>query len=129
VKIIRVGVDLAKNVIVAHSVDRNDKPIWKRKLNRDEWIKVLLEKVEPGCEIGMEACGGAHHWARKLKVKGSIVKLIAPQFVKSYVKSNKNDANNAEAICEAMSRPICASYRLKLSSSRMSRLFTESVPD
>jgi transposase len=104
-KIIRVGVDLAKNVFQVHGVDRNEKPVWKRKLKRDEWIKVLLEKIEPGCEVGMEACGGAHHWARLLRAKGYTVKLIAPQFVKPYVKSNKNDANDAEAICEAMSRP------------------------
>jgi len=104
-KIIRVGVDLAKNIFQVHGVDRNEKPVWKRKLKREEWIKVLLEKIEPGCEIGMEACGGAHHWARLLQAKGYTVKLIAPQFVKPYVKSNKNDANDAEAICEAMSRP------------------------
>jgi len=57
------------------------------------------------CEVGKEACGGAHHWARALQAHGFTVKLIAPQFVKPYVKSNKNDANDAEAICEAMSRP------------------------
>ena len=68
-------------------------------------IKQLIENIEPGCEIGMEACGGAHHWARALQQYGFNVKLIAPQFVKPYVKSNKNDANDAEAICEAMSRP------------------------
>lgn len=104
-KIIRVGVDLAKNVFQVHGVDRNEKPVWKCKLKRSEWIKVLLEKIEPGCKIGMEACGGAHHWARKLEALGYTVKLIAPQFVKPYVKSNKNDAKDAEAICEAMSRP------------------------
>jgi transposase len=104
-KIIRVGVDLAKNVFQVHGVDRDEKPVWQRKLKRDEWIKTLLEKIEPGCVIGMEACGGAHHWARKLEASGYTVKLIAPQFVKPYVKSNKNDARDAEAICEAMSRP------------------------
>jgi len=104
-KIIRVGVDLAKNVFQVHAVDRNEKPVWRRKLNRAEWLKVLRETIEPGCEIGMEACGSAHHWARKLREQGYSVKLIAPQFVKPYVKSNKNDANDAEAICEAMSRP------------------------
>jgi len=104
-KIIRVGVDLAKNIFQVHGVDRNEKPVWQRKLKRDEWLKVLLDKIEPGCEIGMEACGGAHHWARKLEAQGYTVKLIAPQFVKPYVKSNKNDALDAEAICEAMSRP------------------------
>jgi transposase len=104
-KIIRVGVDLAKSVFQVHGVDRDEKPVWKRKLKRDEWIKILLEKIEPGCVIGIEACGGAHHWARQLQAHGYTVKLIAPQFVKPYVKSNKNDANDAEAICEAMSRP------------------------
>lgn len=104
-KIIRVGVDLAKNVFQVHGVDRQEKPVWRRKLNRAEWLKVLLQKIEPGCVIGMEACGGAHHWARLLQTHGYTVKLIAPQFVKPYVKNNKNDANDAEAICEAMSRP------------------------
>ena len=104
-KLMRVGVDLAKNVIQVHGVDRNEQPVWRRRLSRKTWLKVLLETVEPGCEIGMEASSGAHHWARQLQVQGFTVKLIAPQFVKPYVKSNKNDANDAEAICEAMSRP------------------------
>lgn len=104
-KLIRVGVDLAKNVFQVHGVDRKEKAVWRRRLTRENWVKVLHETIEPGCEIGMESCGGAHHWARKLQEKGFTVKLIAPQFVKPYVKSNKNDANDAEAICEAMSRP------------------------
>jgi transposase len=101
-KLIRVGVDLAKNVFQVHGVDRNEKPVWRRRLTRDNWLRVLVETVEPGCEIGMEACGGAHYWARKLQERGFSVKLIAPQFVKPYVQSNKNDANDAEAICEAI---------------------------
>lgn len=104
-KLIRVGVDLAKNVFQVHGVDRDEKPVWRRRLTRTNWLQVLLETVEPGCQIGMEACGGAHYWARKLQERGFTVKLIAPQFVKPYVQSNKNDANDAEAICEAMSRP------------------------
>jgi len=104
-KLIRVGVDLAKNVFQLHGVDRSEKTVWRRKLVRGDWIKALLDRIEPGCEIGMEACSGAHHWARVLQAQGFTVKLIAPQFVKPYVKSNKNDANDAEAICEAMSRP------------------------
>lgn len=104
-KLIRVGVDLAKNVFQLHGVDRSEKPVRRRKLVRADWIKALLGQIEPGCEIGMEACSGAHHWARLLQSHGFTVKLIAPQFVKPYVKSNKNDANDAEAICEAMSRP------------------------
>ena len=104
-KLIRVGVDLAKNVFQVHGIDRSEKPVWRRKLSRGSWFKRLLETVEPGCEIGMEACGGAHHWARALQAHGYAVRLIAPQFVKPYVKSNKNDANDAEAICEALGRP------------------------
>lgn len=104
-KLSRVGVDLAKNVFQVHGVDRKEKAIWRRRLTRENWLKVLLETVKPGCEIGMESCGGAHHWARKLQEKGFRVRLIAPQFVQPYVKSNKNDANDAEAICEAMGRP------------------------
>lgn len=104
-KLIRVGVDLAKNVFQVHGVDRGEKAVWRRRLRREGWIEVLRERVEPGCEIGMEACGGAQHWARLLQRLGYKVKLIAPQFVKPYVKSNKNDAADAEAICEAMGRP------------------------
>ena len=104
-KIKRIGVDLAKNVYQLHGVDGHDKCVLQRRLKRDHWLKGLFEKAEPGCEIGMEACTGSHHWARLLQGKGYKVKLIAPQFVKPYVKSNKNDAKDAEAICEAMSRP------------------------
>jgi hypothetical protein len=72
---------------------------------RSGWLRALTEELEPGCEIGMEACSGAHHWARQLRSRGFEVKLIPPQYVKPYVKTQKNDASDAEAICEAMSRP------------------------
>src|SRR5882762_4586493 len=104
-KLIRVGVDLAKSVFQVHGVDRSERTTWRRRLRREDWIDMLRERLEPGGEVGMEACGGAHHWARELQKLGYRVKLIAPQFVKPYVKSNKNDANDAEAICEAMARP------------------------
>jgi transposase len=104
-KLKRIGIDLAKNVFQIHGVDRHEKPVWRQRLPRGRWLQAVLEKIEPGCEIGMESCGGAHHWARQLQARGYRVRLIAPQFVKPYVKSNKNDANDAEAICEAMSRP------------------------
>jgi len=104
-KLSRVGIDLAKNVYQCHGVDRSGKTVWKRRLKRHQWLKVLLDKIEPGCEIGMEACAGARHWGRQLQSRGYTVRLIPPQFVKPYVKSNKNDARDAEAICEAMSRP------------------------
>jgi transposase len=101
----RVGVDLAKNVIQVHGVDESERPVWQRSLKRTQWLAALQKHVPPLAEIGMEACAGAHHWARVLEARGYRVKLIAPQFVKPYVKSNKTDRNDAEAICEAMSRP------------------------
>ncbi|MFB3103306.1 MAG: IS110 family transposase, partial [Pseudomonadales bacterium] len=104
-KVSRIGVDLAKNVFQLHGVDRHDRVIFKRRLKRDQWLRVLLDNTEADCVIGMEACAGAHHWARELQSRGYRVRLIPPQFVTPYVKSNKNDANDAEAICEAMSRP------------------------
>jgi transposase len=104
-KLSRVGVDLAKNVFQLHGVDRSGRAVWKRRVSRAKWLDALRAQTEPGCEIGMEACAGAHHWARELQAHGYTVRLIPPQFVKPYVKSNKNDANDAEAICEAMSRP------------------------
>lgn len=103
-KIMRVGVDLAKRVFQVHGVDHGEKPVLRRRLPRETWVDELAKHLEVGCEVGMEACAGAHHWARLLQGRGFRVKLIAPQFVKPYVKSNKNDANDAEAICEAMSR-------------------------
>ena len=104
-KLNRIRIDLAKNVFQLHGTDRHGKVMWKRRLSRNKWINALQEVATTDCDIGMEACGGSHHWARVLHSYGYTVKLIPPQFVKPYVKSNKNDANDAEAICEAMSRP------------------------
>lgn len=104
-KLKRIGVDLAKNIFQCHGVDRHGEVVWKRRLTRSKWLSTLLKATTPDCIIGMEACGGAHHWARTLQSYGYTVKLIPPQFVKPYVKSNKTDAADAEAICEAMSRP------------------------
>ena len=112
-KIMRVGVDSAKNIFHVHGVDGNEQPVWRRRLTRGKWLKALTEKVEPGCVIGMEACASAHHWARELQALGYTVKLMAPQFVKPYVKSNKNDRNDAEAICEAMHRPTMRFVEVK----------------
>ena len=75
-KLIRVGVDLAKNVFQVHGIGRSGKPVWRHKLSRASWLKTLLERIEPGCEIGMEACGGAHHWARQLQAHGYEVRLF-----------------------------------------------------
>ena len=104
-KVMRVGVDLAKNVFQVHGVDEKEHPVWRRRLSRGRWVDAVAVKLAPDGEIGMEACAGAHHWAREFQSRGYTVKLIAPQFVKPYVKTNKHDMADAEAICEAMSRP------------------------
>jgi len=109
----QVGVDLAKNVFQLHGANIRGKAVWKRKLSREKWIESVCKTVPKGCEIGMEACGSAHYWARRLTELGYQVKLISPQFVKPFVKSNKNDANDAEAICEAMSRPSMRFVKVK----------------
>lgn len=88
-----------------HGVDRHGKTQWQGKYSRQKWLDGLSRKVPAGAEIGMEACASSHHWARELQKRGYHVRLIAAQFVKPYVKSNKNDRVDAEAICEAMSRP------------------------
>ena len=98
-----LGIDLAKSSFQLHGVDDSGKRVLKRKLNRSK-LAQFIANLEP-CLIGMEACGGAHHWARLFRDMGHDVRLIAAQFVKPYVKSNKNDAHDAEAICEAVSRP------------------------
>jgi len=102
-KITTIGVDLAKEVFQIHGVDAHGKAVLRKQLRRGEMAKFFANQ-EP-CLIGMEACGSAHHWARKLGEFGHTVKLMAPQFVKPYVKTNKNDMADAEAICEAVSRP------------------------
>jgi len=101
-KITTVGIDLAKNVMQVHGVDERSKTVLKKQLKRAQ-VVAFFANLAP-CRIGMEACGSAHHWARKLESYGHTVKLMAPQYVKPYVKTNKNDAADAEAICEAVGR-------------------------
>ena len=98
-----IGVDLAKNVLQIHGVDERGKAVLRKPLKRTQVLEFFVNL--PPCLIGMEACGSAHFWARKLMELGHTVKLMAPQFVKPYVKTNKNDAADAEAICEAVTRP------------------------
>jgi transposase len=102
-KITTIGIDLAKNVFQAHGVNEHGKTEKKKQLKRGQVAEFFANL--PPCLIGMEACGSAHYWARRLEGFGHTVKLIAPQFVKPYVKTNKNDAADAEAICEAVARP------------------------
>ena len=102
-KITTSGIDLAKNVFQVHGADGRGKSVLKKALKRAQMLP-FFANLTP-CLIGMEACGSAHYWARKLEALGHTVKLMAPQFVKPYVKTNKNDAADAEAICEAVTRP------------------------
>ena len=98
-----MGIDLAKSSFHVHGVDAGGRKVVGKKLSRQK-LKEYLANLPP-CTIAMEACGSAHYWARLLQSYGHEVKLIAPQFVKPYVKSNKNDAADTEAICEAAQRP------------------------
>ena len=98
-----VGIDLAKRSFHLYAVDGEGREVLSRKLTRARLSTVVAQL--PACTIAMEACGSAHHWARLFRTFGHEVRLIAPQFVKPYVKSNKNDAADAEAICEAAQRP------------------------
>lgn len=106
-EITRVGVDLAKTVIQAHAVDAAGKLVTNRQLSRDKFLPWCAQ-LPPGCVVAMEACGGAHHWARKLIALGLNAKIIAAHLVAPYRmqgKGGKNDANDAAAVCEAASRP------------------------
>ncbi|WP_136420442.1 IS110 family transposase [Herbaspirillum sp. ST 5-3] len=98
-----IGVDLAKRVFAVHGADRHGKAVLRKTLRREQMVP-FFARLQP-CVVAMEACGSAHYWARKLGSLGHTVKLIAPQFVKPYVKGNKHDAADAAAICEAATRP------------------------
>jgi transposase len=102
-QITTVGIDLAKTVFQVHAVDQHGKVVLKKQIKREQ-MPVFFANF-PACLIGMEACGSAHYWARRLQSLGHTVKLMAPQFVKPYVKTNKHDAADVEAICEAVRRP------------------------
>jgi transposase len=98
-----VGIDLAKKIFHLVGMDTTGKIVWRKRLTRHALVPFLAQL--PPVTIGMEACGRAHYWARQLCQQGHTVKLMAPQFVKPYVKSNKNDMRDAEAIAEAVTRP------------------------
>jgi transposase len=102
-KIATVGLDLAKKVLQVHAVDLQGHMVVRKQLRRTDVLRYFAT-LEP-CVIGMEACGSSHYWGRELAKLGHTVRLIAPQFVRPYVKSNKTDAADAEAICEAIQRP------------------------
>jgi transposase len=98
-----LGIDIAKNVFQLHGTDARGKAVLKKRLSREKLVDFVANL--PTCEIVMEACSGSNYWHRKFSSHGHTVKLISPQYVKPFVKVNKNDAKDAEAICEAASRP------------------------
>ena len=102
-KVTTVGLDLAKTVFLVHGADQNGRPVVRKKLRRGQ-VLAFFAGLSP-CLIGLEACASAHYWARELQALGHEVRLIPPQYVKPFVKTNKNDAADAEAICEALIRP------------------------
>ena len=102
--IIRIGLDTSKHVFQIHGLDENERPVLRRQIRRQDVAK-FFAKLAP-TRIGMEACGASHHWARVLRGLGHEVVLIPPQYVKPYAQRGKNDKIDAEAICEAMSRPM-----------------------
>jgi transposase len=102
-KITTVGLDLAKNVFQVHGVDAEGRSVLRKRLRRSELLR-FFAGLEP-CVVGMETCSGAHHWARELGALGHTVRLMPAQYVKPYVKTNKNDAADAAGICEAVTRP------------------------
>ena len=114
-----LGIDLAKNVFQVHGVDGKGRTVVQRQFRRRQLLPFIAQ-LQP-CLVAMEACGSAHYWAREIAQRGHQVRLMSPRFVQPYVKSNENDARDAEAICEAVGRPSgrrCASSRSRARCSR-----------
>jgi transposase len=118
-----IGLDIAKNVFQVHGVDEVGQVILKRRLRRSDVLR-LFGEMEP-VVVGIEACHTGHHWAREIRALGHDVRLMPPQFVKPYVKSQKNDAADAEAICEAVQRPSMRFVPTRPLSNNQSCSFTE----
>ena len=111
-----IGLDIAKSVFQVHGVDAGGQVIVRRQLKR-RYVLTFFQKLSR-CLVGIEACASAHHWSRALQALGHTVRLIPPAYVKPYVKRQKNDAADAEAICEAVTRPTCGLYQPRPPSSR-----------
>ncbi len=114
--VIRIGLDTSKHVFQIHGVDENDQTVLRRQLRRSA-VAEFFTKLAP-TRIGIEACGASHHWARVLRGLGHEMVLMPPQYIKPYVKRGKNDAIDAEAICEAMSRPTMRFVPVKTAESQ-----------
>ncbi|HEY0121785.1 MAG TPA: IS110 family transposase [Rhizobium sp.] len=107
----RISIDTSKHVFTIHGVDETERPVFRRELRRGH-VEQFFAKLVP-TEVVLEACGGSHHWGRVLSGMGHRVRLIPPQYVKPFVKRSKNDRNDAEAICEAASRPTMRTVPVK----------------
>lgn len=116
---IRYGIDLAKSVFQVHGVDAEERVVMQRQLRRGQMLSFFAKR--PRALIGMEACGSAHYWARELVKLGHDVKLMPPHYVKAYVRRNKNDARDAEACCEAVSRPTMRTVPIKTEAQQCAR--------
>src|SRR5215469_7944237 len=120
-----IGLDIAKHVFQMHGADATGQVVFRKRVTRAKLIGFLAEQAP--CIVAMEACAGAHYWAREISKLGHSVRLIAPAYVKPFIKRQKNDAADAEAICEAAQRPACASFRSRPKSSRQTASCFEPV--
>ena len=118
-----IGLDIAKNVFHAQGADTSGRLLFSRKISRTKLLEFFAK--QPSCLVALEACGGAHHWARELTLLGHQVRLIPPACVRPFVKRNKNDAVDAEAICEAAQRPNMRFVAIKSEEQQASALCLE----
>src|ERR1700731_4682362 len=121
-----IGLDIAKNVFQVHAIDTAEKVVVRKQLRRSQVVEFF--KALPACLVGMEACATAHYWARELTKLGHLVRLMPAKDVKAYVKRNKNDAADAEAICEAVRRPTMRFVQVK-SAEQQGRLMQHRTRD
>lgn len=120
-KIIRIGLDTSKSVFQLHGVDASEQPVLRKKLSRGQLLDFFAK--QPPLMLGLEACSASHFWAREIVALGHEVVLVPPQYVKPYVKRNKTDAADAEAICEAMSRPTMRFAAVKTPDEQADQMF------
>src|SRR5262245_34966646 len=125
-QITTIGLDIAKNVFQVHAIDAEEKIVFRKQLRRGQVIQFFEEL--PRCLVGLEACATSHYWARELAKLGHDVRLMPAKDVKAYIKRNKNDAADAEAICEAVRRPTMRFVQVK-SAEQQSQLMQHRARD